>query len=214
MSTTVTGAVIGATGQIGRLVVEEALADGVTVLALTRDAARAQRRLPEGAQVIEVDPTDAAALTPVLADVDVVVLTHGGDMDGQGGRSFYDVVAAVIEATKDRPGTHLSLMTAMNTSHRPTHYEFVEWKRRAERLLRASGRPYVIVRPGWFDYQGPADHRIDLHQGDLVTGQPGVDRRHVADVLLAGAHAATAPGRTVEVFSAAGDPVEDVVALL
>ena len=91
---------------------------------------------------------------------------------------------AVLEALE--AGTHVSLMTAMNTSRSvgPGRYGFVEWKRRAERLVRVSGHPYTIVRPGWFDYQGPGDRRIDLRQGDTVTGRPGVDRRHITQVLL------------------------------
>lgn len=205
-------AVIGATGQIGRLVVAEALTDGVAVRAQSRDAARARRALPEGAEVVAADPTDAEALRPVLEGVDAVVLTHGTDVDGRGGRTFYDVVAAVIEVLPE--GAHVALMTSMRTSEHPARYEFIAWKRRAERLLRASGRPYTIVRPGWFDYQGADERVIDLRQGDLVTGQRGVSKHHVAQVLLAGAHVASAPGRTVEVFSKAGRPDADVPALV
>ena len=29
--------------------------------------------------------------------------------------------------------------------------------RRSERLVRARGHPYTIVRPGWFDYNTPID---------------------------------------------------------
>ncbi|AMD86445.1 NAD(P)H-binding protein [Actinomyces radicidentis] len=205
-------AVIGATGQIGRLVVAEALNDGVTVRAQSRDAGRAHRVLPQGAEVVAADPTDAEALRPVLEGVDAVVLTHGADVDGRGGKTFYEVVRAVLEVLPER--AHVSLMTAMRTSEHPARYEFIAWKRRAERLLRASGRPYLIVRPGWFGYEGPQDHAIDLRQGDLVTGQPGVSKQHVAQVLLAGAHAAAVPGTTVEFFSKVGAPDDDVPALL
>lgn len=38
-------------------------------------------------------------------------------------------------------------------------------KRRAERLVRASGHPYIIVRPGWFDYNNDDEHRIVMLQG-------------------------------------------------
>ncbi len=41
-----------------------------------------------------------------------------------------------------------------------------DWKRRSERLVRASGFPYMIVRPGWFDYNGPDEHRLIFLQGD------------------------------------------------
>ena len=152
-------------------------------------------------------------LRPHAGDVDAVVLTHGGDTDGDGS-SFYAVIPALLDALGGN-GAHISFMTAMNTSHSagPSRYGFVEWKRRAERLVRASGHPYTIVRPGWFDYQGPDDRRIDLRQGDLVTGRPGVDRRHIAQVLLEGALNPSGTRRTVEVFSAAGAPVTDYEAL-
>lgn len=205
---------IGATGQVGRVVVDEALQRGLEVRAVTRNAARARRSLADGAEIVEAAATDAEALRPQLQDVDAVVLTHGTDNDGKGGATFYDVVRAVVDALGDSP-THISLMTTMNASHsaRDAGYEFIEWKRRAERLVRASGHPYTIVRPGWFDYQGPADRQIDLRQGDLVTGQPGVDRRHIAQVLLEGALKPSGARRTVEVFSKAGAPVTDFEAL-
>ena len=45
--------VIGSTGQVGRVVVEEALSRGFNVRAQSRDAARAQRSLPDGVEVVE-----------------------------------------------------------------------------------------------------------------------------------------------------------------
>ena len=38
--------------------------------------------------------------------------------------------------------------------------EVCDWKRREERLVRASGLPYTIVRPGWFDYNAPDEHTV------------------------------------------------------
>ena len=208
-----TGLAIGATGQVGRLVVEEALARGLTVRAQTRDAGRARRALPQEAEIVEASPITVDELSPHAGDVDAVVLTHGGDTDGDGS-SFYAVIPALLDALGGN-GAHISLMTAMNTSHSagPSRYGFVEWKRRAERLVRAGGHPYTIVRPGWFDYQGPGDRRIDLRQGDTVTGRPGVDRRHIAQVLLEGAAVPSGARRTVEVFSTTGAPVTDFEAL-
>ena len=87
----------------------------------------------------------------------------------------------------------------------------METTRRAPRARERP--PYTIVRPGWFDYQGPDGRRIDLRQGDLVTGRPGVDRRHIAQVLLEGVLNPSGTRRTVEVFSAAGAPVTDYEAL-
>jgi hypothetical protein len=63
-----------------------------------------------------------------------------------------------------------------------------DWKRRSERLPRASRLPYTIVRPGWFDSNGPEEHRLVLLQGD--TRQAGdssdgvIARRQIAEVLV------------------------------
>ena len=108
--------VIGSTGQVGRVVVEEALGCGVTVRAQSRNAARAQRSLPGGVEVVEASPSCADDLRPFVTDVDAVVLTHGGDMDGDGGSSFYAAIPALLDALGDN-NAHISLMTAMNASH-------------------------------------------------------------------------------------------------
>jgi len=62
-------------------------------------------------------------------------------------------------------------MTAIGvTKHSPGH----DWKFRGERLVRASGLPYTIVRPGWFDYNEPDQQRLVMLQGDRR--QPNVAR--------------------------------------
>ncbi|QLH26316.1 NAD(P)H-binding protein [Streptomyces sp. Rer75] len=54
------------------------------------------------------------------------------------------------------------------------------WQRRSEHLLRASGLPYTIVRPGWFDHAGPTQRRLVLGQGGTADG--GIARDQIADV--------------------------------
>ena len=197
--------VIGATGHVGHVVVEEALARSLRVRAQSRNAARATTLLPADAEVVETSPTDAASLAGIIDGVDIVILTHGGDSDLE--NHYYAVLPALLDALAGRPEVHISLMTSMRISH-PSG-ESWDWKRRAERLVRASGHPYTIVRPGWFDYQGAEDTQIDLRQGDLVERQPGVDRHHITQVLIEGALNTSGEHRTVEVFSRPGAPVTD-----
>jgi uncharacterized protein YbjT (DUF2867 family) len=63
-----------------------------------------------------------------------------------------------------------------------------DWKRRGERLIRASGNAYTIVRPGWFDYNADDQLAITVLQGDTRhAGSPadGVIARHqIARVLV------------------------------
>ena len=134
--------VIGATGQVGRLVVEEALGRGLSVRAQSRDAGRARGVLPAGAEVVQASPASAADLRPLVEGVDAVVLTHGGDVDGRGGVSFYETVLAVLEALE--AGTHVSLMTAMNTSRSAgrSRYGFVAQTARTD-LTDLARRGYL-----------------------------------------------------------------------
>lgn len=163
--------------------------------------------LPADAEVVEASPTDAVSLARIVDGVDGVVLTHGGDDDLE--NHYYAVLPALLEALESRPQTHISLMTSMYVSTPNREQPEWDWKRLAERLLRVSGHPYTIVRPGWFDYQGAGDTQIDLKQGDRIGGRPGVDRHHIAQVLIEAALSPSGEHRTVEVFSKPGEPVTD-----
>ena len=48
-------------------------------------------------------------------------------------------------------------MTSINitTTISGPYAALMSWKRRSERLVRASGAPYTIVRPGWLDTGEP-----------------------------------------------------------
>ena len=70
--------VVGATGSVGRHVVDEALAQGHRVRVLVRDLARAQR-LPEAAHRELGDLTLPGSLAAAVSGVDAVVFTHGFD---------------------------------------------------------------------------------------------------------------------------------------
>jgi uncharacterized protein YbjT (DUF2867 family) len=70
--------VVGATGSIGHLVVEEAIRQGHTVRALARDRQKA-RRLPKDAEVIVGDLTRPETLAPAVEGLDAIVFTHGSD---------------------------------------------------------------------------------------------------------------------------------------
>jgi uncharacterized protein YbjT (DUF2867 family) len=77
--------------------------------------------------------------------------------------------------------------------------QLLNWKRRSERLVRASGLPYTVVRPGWFDATGPGDGRIVLEQGD--TGNGGIGRDQVAEVLVRSLLSHAAVNRTFGLFA-------------
>ena len=161
--------VVGATGSIGRLVVDEATREGYSVRALVRNPGKAPELFP-GAQVVVGDLTHGETLTAAVDGVDAVVFTLGSDGGKLGAENVdYGGVRNVLRALGSRR-VRLALMTAIGVTNRTGAYnratEAHDWKRRSERLVRASGLPYTIVRPGWFDYNAPDEHRLVLLQGD------------------------------------------------
>ncbi len=220
MNTTPTSriAIIGATGSNGRLTVDVALERGMVVRAASRSAIRARRILGEreNLEIVEADGTDPAAVAGVVDGVDAVILTHGKDSAPEAVN--YRVIATVLEALANRgaPSPHLSLMSAIAvTQNVPAWAEVLEWRRRGERLIRASRVPYTIIRPGWFDGHSPGDDRAVLEQGDRtpLNAMRGVSRRHLAEALVESTLNQAANYRTIELFSGPGEPITDWGAL-
>jgi uncharacterized protein YbjT (DUF2867 family) len=211
-STRLTVLVVGATGSIGRLVVEVALGQGQAVRALVRCAGKA-RGLPPEAQVVVGDVTRPDTLSGAVDGVDAVVFTLGSDGAGKVGAETVDYggVRNVLAALGWRPA-RVALMTAIGVTNREGDYnrrtEAHDWKRRSERLVRASGRSYTIVRPGWFDYNKPDEHRLVLLQGDKRhAGDPSdgvIARRQIAEVLVRSLTSPEADRKTFELVAASG----------
>lgn len=212
---------VGATGSIGRLVVEEALRQGHTVRALVRSADKA-RRLPSGADVAIGDVTRPETLTGAVDGIDAIVLTLGSDGQGKVGAETVDYGGVRnILATLDGRQARIALMTAIGVTHRESQYnrstESHDWKRRSERLVRASGFPYTIVRPGWFDYNAADQHRLHLLQGDRRHAGNSSDgviaRRQIAEVLVASLTSEAATAKTFELVAEHGPAQDDLDAL-
>jgi uncharacterized protein YbjT (DUF2867 family) len=213
--------VVGATGSIGRLVVAEAIREGYAVHALVRDPDRA-RRLPPQAQRVVGDLTRPDTLVAAVDGVDAIVFTHGSDGGGKVGAENidYDGVRNVLAALGGRK-VRIALMTTIGVTNRSGAYnrstEAHDWKRRGERLVRASGMPYTIVRPGWFDYNDSDQHRLVLLQGDTrKAGNPSdgvVARSQIAETLVRSLVSEAAAGKTFELVAERGPAPEDFDAL-
>lgn len=213
--------VVGATGSIGRLVVEEAIRQGYSVRALVRTAGRA-RQLPAEAQVILGDVTRPETLSKAAEGLGAVVFTLGSDGAGKVGAENVDYggVRNVLHALGSQ-SARIALMTSIGVTNRTGSYnrstEAHDWKRRSERLVRASGLPYTIVRPGWFDYNARDEHRLVFLQGD--TRQAGnssdgaISRLQIAKVLVSSLGSDHTTRKTFELIAATGPAPDDLDAL-
>lgn len=203
---------VGATGSIGRHVVDVALARGYRVRALVRHPEGAD--LPDDVHVVVGDLTRPETLSAAVQGVDAIIFTHGT----YGGVALaenvdYGGVRNVLSLLEDRK-VQLVLMTAIAVTDRKGAHD---WKRRAERLVRVSGLPYTIVRPGWFDYNKAEQHRLVFLQGDRRqsgTPQDGVvARADIADVLVSSLEHQEAQSKTFELVAEAGTRQPDFAPL-
>lgn len=197
--------VLGGTGSIGRVVVERLSAHGIPARVLSRHPEKAG--LGADAEVVAGDLTDPGTLRPALEGVDAVILTHGAPYgSGRYEQIDYGAVPALLEALDGRE-VRVALMSSIGVTGEDGP-ELLTWKRRGERLLRATGLPHTIVRPGWFDAGSDEERGADLRQGDGTDYGPA-RRMDIAEALVQAVLLEEALGRTVELFSVTGDPVED-----
>lgn len=158
-------------------------------------------------------------LTDLPKDIDAIIFTLGSDGQGRiGARAIdYGGVRNILRLFRDT-SVRIGLMTTIGVTERLSTWnqrtEVHDWKRRAERLVRASGHPYTIVRPGWFDYNNDDEHRIVMLQGDrhhAGTPEDGViSRKQIAQVLVSALSNDAATNKTFELVAERGEAQLDL----
>ena len=175
--------------------------------------------LPSAAQVGLGDVTRPETLVGALDGINAVIFTLNSDGGGTVGAENVDYggvrnVLSMLGSLDVR----IALMTCIGVTNRMFSDQHLtvdlDWKRRAERLVRASGLPYTIVRPGWFDFIGPNEQRLVLMQGDTCqAGGPSdgvIARRQVAEVLVRSLTSRQAVGKTFELVASYGTALGDM----
>ncbi|OZG69257.1 SDR family oxidoreductase [Bifidobacterium eulemuris] len=207
---------VGATGSIGRLAIDEALRQGYHVRALVRDAAQAG--LPDEVELAVGDLTRLETFETALDGIDGIVFTQGSHASAAMVEAVdYGAVRNALLALHGRK-VRIALMTAIGVTYMDSQYnrtiEAHDWKRRSERLVRASGNEYTIVRPGWFDYNDDDQLRITFLQGDTrrnASPEDGVvARRQIARVLIDALGCDEAANTTLELVAEHGAEQEDL----
>ncbi|MBO1766155.1 SDR family oxidoreductase [Allobranchiibius sp. GilTou38] len=156
--------VTAASGQLGRLAVEELLARGVAaqdVVAVVRTPSKAADLADRGVQVREGDYDRSETMTAALHDADRVLMISGPTA-GQRIPQHTNVIEAAKAGGAKRI-VYTSILNADDTTN-PLAGEHQE----TERLLRASGVPVVLLRNGWYDenYTGQLDQYLE--HGEIV----------------------------------------------
>lgn len=195
-------AVTGASGHLGRLVVEQLLAAGVApanIAALVRTPSKSSDLAARGVVVREADYKRPDTLVRALAGIEKLLLVSSNDFDDRAGQH-----RNVLEAAKKAGVAHIAYTSILRGTESPLilgHDHAV-----TERALVALGVPYTLLRNGWYfenyfgDLQGTLAHGVAGASGEgRVSGASRGDYAAAAVTVL------TTAGHENKTYELAGD---------
>ena len=147
--------VTGATGQLGKLVVEELLkaVPASQIVAAVRDPQKAQDFAAKGIAVRQADYARPESLTAAFAGAEKVLLISSSEVGQRVAQH-----QAVIDVTR-AAGVKLLVYTSILNADSSNLLLSQEHKA-TEAYLRASGVPFTLLRNGWY---------AENHTGSLAT---------------------------------------------
>src|SRR6266700_5812407 len=137
--------VTGATGNVGREVVNLLLDGGEKVVAVTRHPATAA--LPDGAHVVGGDPSRPQALTSALRGVEAVFVSPRALGDTTAGAA----TAALLELAAEQGAQRVVALSAVTVEYGGGYQHFADAFKAVEDAARASGLQWTILRCSEFD---------------------------------------------------------------
>jgi len=132
--------VTGATGNVGREVVNLLLSGGEKVVAVTRNPATAA--LPDGAHVVGSDPSRPQTLTPALRGVDAVFISPRALGDATAGAA----TAELLKLSAEQGAQRVVLLSGLTVQYGGGEKHFADAFKAVEDAAKASGLPWTILR--------------------------------------------------------------------
>lgn len=143
--------VTGATGTVGRHVVDALAERPCTVRAGVRDPSAAESAMPATAEVVAFDFEKPETWGPALADVEALFLVRPPTVGGSDVAAFAEAAARVGVARV----TYLSVLGAERNVLVPHH--------RIEKRVVATGADHTLLRASFF-----MQNLLEVHRGDIV----------------------------------------------
>jgi NAD(P)H dehydrogenase (quinone) len=193
--------VTGATGKLGRLVVQQLLekVPAGQITAVVRDRSKAADLAERGVRLAVADYNAPETFDGLFAPGDKVLLISGNEFDkGRVGqhKAVLDAAAAAgvaLFAYTSAPGT---LSAALADDHRGT-----------EEAILASGVPHVLLRNGWYHENYTEQLAPVLEHGAVVAaaGEGRVSSASRADYAAAAVAVLTGEGHENRTYELGGD---------
>jgi uncharacterized protein YbjT (DUF2867 family) len=177
--------VTGATGNVGRPLVQALAAAGQHVTAVSRGISDAA--VPDGVRHRQADLTDPESLRPILDGADALFLHDGGaSAQALSPREVLDIAKAGGVG-------RIVLLSSIGVATRPQSASHGGMMRTIEDAVRQSGLDWTILRPGAFNSNAyawaetvRAQRAVAAPFGDV--GLPTIDPADIAEVAAAALH--------------------------
>ncbi|MFJ2773692.1 SDR family oxidoreductase [Streptomyces sp. NPDC087300] len=195
--------VTGATGHLGRLVVEGLLAAGVPageIAAVVRDKDKAADLAERGIELRIADYSAPETLHGAFAAGDRVLLVSGSEV----GRRVAQH-RAVVDAAREA-GVALLAYTGI-LGGPDADFELAAEHKETERLILDSGLPHVFLRNGWY-HENYTEHLAPVLAHGAVVGSAGDGRiasASRADYAAAAVAVLTGEGHEGKAYELSGD---------
>jgi NAD(P)H dehydrogenase (quinone) len=195
-------AVTGATGKLGRLVVEQLLerVPAAQIVAAVRDPAKAKDLAARGVSVRLADYERPETLTAAFQGVSKLLLISSNEVGKR--LPQHTAVIAAAKHAKVRLLAYTSILRADSSTLILAHEH-----RATEQVIRDSGLPFVFLRNGWY-----LENYTEQLAGALASGAmlgSAKDGRIAAaaraDFAAAAAAALTLAGQEQRIYELAGD---------
>jgi NAD(P)H dehydrogenase (quinone) len=194
--------VTGATGQLGRLVIDNLLRTepAPSIIAAVRNPAKAADLAARGVQVRQADYTQPDSLAKAFAGADKLLLISSSEI-GQRATQHRAVIDAAV-----RCGVQLVAYTSLLHADK-SPLGLAREHQQTEAMLKACGLPHVLLRNGWYTENYTASVPAALAHGVLLgcAGDGRIASAARADYAAAAAAAMTLPGQAGRVYELAGD---------
>lgn len=195
-------AVTGATGHLGRLVLAELRRSrpAGSLVALVRDADKAQDLADDGVLVRVAAYEDRPALVRALAEVRTLLLVSGSEV-GKRVEQHGNVIDAAVEAGVDR-------IVYTSAPHADSSPLLLAPEHRAtEELVRSSGLAWTIVRNNWYteNYVGTLQQAAETGEIVAAAGTGRVASATRADFAAGAAAVLLGEGHEGKVYELSGD---------
>ncbi|MEG3136225.1 SDR family oxidoreductase [Rouxiella sp. T17] len=210
-------AIVGAHGQIGKLIIKHLRAQGHEALGIARKEEQipALRKLGADTVLLDIENATADQLATGMKNVDAVVFAAGAGGGSTAERKHtVDYAGSVLlaEAAKLAGVSRYVQISAVGVDDplKPdtdaVWKAYIEAKRDADISLRASGLEWTIIRPGPLTNE-PATGMVTLSES---AGRGEVTREDVALVVVAAIDAPSSIGKQWE-LRGGNTPIRDAV---